>query len=579
MSTHNYTAETYNGNLQILNNSISRINQTILPSDPISQFSMGYSVEIASFNSVLSDLQEICAKTISVYEKAKSEVCGNDTDSAAKLEDPIHDFSSLMTTLNSMASVMISGGNTSTFGKELEESLSDCTYEGMAEVKLSDYVTYDSETGEYTITDENYENLKKYFKDLADKDGLSDEDYIMLSKIVNSFINSDGRLNTEAMEKFVSATYTSYDIGDYTKDNTYQHFVDNIKSKFVSFFGSKGFSQIESVSIISGETCFVGFSGNMVEFINRYKNNDKSGIIADILKDLNSQSVGENVTIYSVKMKNGETKILLEYSEKIYDVTDGFDYESIFGNVKIDVVQDTSVIHEPTGEEATFTKVTFSDNDEVGTYYYKGITNGSGVMDKMDTLNDGSMKKYVECKVNELIEEEYPDLKDKLGEEALKKIVDKILDKIPGYSEGKDAIDFVNVVTDYEEEINEIKEKVLEASSINVMIARYLESKNKIEIYINYCKYFCESCDIKYSVGSDGFFSYSCSNFVLDYNRINGHIKEYNNKVLSDKDKVSISDIENFDFQINEDGTIHNEKVRGFIDYFRLFENKDWLKN
>ena len=579
MSTHNYTAETYNGNLQILNNSISRINQTILPSDPISQFSMGYSVEIASFNSVLSDLQEICAKTISVYEKAKSEVCGNDTDSAAKLEDPIHDFSSLMTTLNSMASVMISGGNTSTFGKELEESLSDCTYEGMAEVKLSDYVTYDSETGEYTITDENYENLKKYFKDLADKDGLSDEDYIMLSKIVNSFINSDGSLNTEAMEKFVSATYTSYAIGDYTKDNTYQHFVDNIKSKFVSFFGSKGFSQIESVSIISGETCFVGFSGNMVEFINRYKNNDKSGIIADILKDLNSQSVGENVTIYSVKMKNGETKILLEYSEKIYDVTDGFDYESIFGNVKIDVVQDTSVIHEPTGEEATFTKVTFSDNDEVGTYYYKGITNGSGVMDKMDTLNDGSMKKYVECKVNELIEEEYPDLKDKLGEEALKKIVDKILDKIPGYSEGKDAIDFVNVVTDYEEEINEIKEKVLEASSINVMIARYLESKNKIEIYINYCKYFCESCDIKYSVGSDGFFSYSCSNFVLDYNRINGHIKEYNNNVLSDKDKVSISDIENFDFQINEDGTIHNEKVRGFIDYFRLFENKDWLKN
>lgn len=571
MSTHNYTAETYNGNLQILNNSISRINQTILPSDPISQFSMGYSVEIASFNSVLSDLQEICAKTISVYEKAKSEVCGNDTDSAAKLEDPIHDFSSLMTTLNSMASVMISGGNTSTFGKELEESLSDCTYEGMAEVKLSDYVTYDSETGEYTITDENYENLKKYFKDLADKDGLSDEDYIMLSKIVNSFINSDGSLNTEAMEKFVSATYTSYAIGDYTKDNTYQHFVDNIKSKFVSFFGSKGFSQIESVSIISGETCFVGFSGNMVEFINRYKNNDKSGIIADILKDLNSQSVGENVTIYSVKMKNGETKILLEYSEKIYDVTDGFDYESIFGNVKIDVVQDTSVIHEPTGEEATFTKVTFSDNDEVGTYYYKGITNGSGVMDKMDTLNDGSMKKYVECKVNELIEEEYPDLKDKLGEEALKKIVDKILDKIPGYSEGKDAIDFVNVVTDYEEEINEIKEKVLEASSINVMIARYLESKNKIEIYINYCKYFCESCDIKYSVGSDGFFSYSCSNFVLDYNRINGHIKEYNNKVLSDKDKISISDIENFDFQINEDGTIHNEKVRGFIDYFRLF--------
>lgn len=577
MGTHNYTTEVYNGNLQILNNIIGRISNTILPSDPSSQFSFAYSMEVTSFNRILSDLQEVCAKAVSTYTDVKGKVCECDASHAGKLEDPIHDLSSVTAAMNSMASVMISGGNTSTFGKELEESLSDCTYEGMAEVKLSDYVTYDSETGEYTITDENYENLKKYFKDLADKDGLSDEDYIMLSKIVNSFINSDGSLNTEAMEKFVSATYTSYAIEDYTKDNTYQHFVDNIKSKFVSFFGSKGFSQIESVSIISGETCFVGFSGNMVEFINRYKNNDKSGIIADILKDLNSQSVGENVTIYSVKMKNGEKKILLEYNGKIYDVTDGLDYESIFGNVKIDVVQDTSVIHEPTGKEATFTKITFSDNDEVGTYYYKGTTNGSYIMNKkIDTLNDESIKKYVECKVNELIEEEYPDLKDKLGEEALKKIVDIILDEIPGYSEVKNAIDFMNVVTDYEEEINEIKKKVLVASSINVMIAGYLESKNKIKMYSNYCRCFCESCDIKYSVGSDGFFSYSCSNFVLDYNRINGHIKEYNNKVPSDKDKVSISDIENFDFQINEDGTIRNKKVRGFIEYLT---NEDLLKN
>ena len=200
MSTHNYTAETYNGNLQILNNSISRINQTILPSDPISQFSMGYSVEIASFNSVLSDLQEICAKTISVYEKAKSEVCGNDTDSAAKLEDPIHDFSSLMTTLNSMASVMISGGNTSTFGKELEESLSDCTYEGMAEVKWSEYVTYDDTTGEYTY------DWTQLSLDLQSGMDCSSE---LIFLIYDAFMDDCDNIDLDELENFLKVLATN----------------------------------------------------------------------------------------------------------------------------------------------------------------------------------------------------------------------------------------------------------------------------------------------------------------------------------------------------------------------------------
>ena len=200
MSTHNYTAETYNGNLQILNNSISRINQTILPSDPISQFSMGYSVEIASFNSVLSDLQEICAKTISVYEKAKSEVCGNDTDSAAKLEDPIHDFSSLMTTLNSMASVMISGGNTSTFGKELEESLSDCTYEGMAEVKLSEYVIYDDTTGEYTY------DWTQLSLDLQSGMDCSSE---LIFLIYDAFMDDCDNIDLDELENFLKVLATN----------------------------------------------------------------------------------------------------------------------------------------------------------------------------------------------------------------------------------------------------------------------------------------------------------------------------------------------------------------------------------
>ena len=200
MGTHNYTTEVYNGNLQILNNIIGRISNTILPSDPCSQFSFAYSMEVTSFNRILSDLQEVCAKAVSTYTDVKGKVCECDASHAGKLEDPIHDLSSVTAAMNSMASVMISGGNTSTFGKELEESLSDCTYEGMAEVKLSEYVTYDDTTGEYTY------DWTQLSLDLQSGMDCSSE---LIFLIYDAFMDDCDNIDLDELENFLKVLATN----------------------------------------------------------------------------------------------------------------------------------------------------------------------------------------------------------------------------------------------------------------------------------------------------------------------------------------------------------------------------------
>ena len=174
MSTHNYTAETYNGNLQILNNSISRINQTILPSDPISQFSMGYSVEIASFNSVLSDLQEICVKAISAYEGVKNKVCENDANSANGLVDSINDIEKLKSAFLSITEIMNNN--------------------------VICYVGYNPETYQYEID-------KKKLSELLQKKKLTEAEKTTLENILKLSVDDTGQVNEEFLETFLSCCY------------------------------------------------------------------------------------------------------------------------------------------------------------------------------------------------------------------------------------------------------------------------------------------------------------------------------------------------------------------------------------
>lgn len=182
MSTHNYTAETYNGNLQILNNSISRINQTILPSDPISQFSMGYSVEIASFNSVLSDLQEICVKAISAYEGVKNKVCENDANSANGLVDSINDIEKLKSAFLSITEIMKNN--------------------------VICYVGYNPETYQYEID-------KKKLSELLQKENLTEAEKATLENTLKLSVDENGQVNEKYLETFLSCCYKK----DYKVDN------------------------------------------------------------------------------------------------------------------------------------------------------------------------------------------------------------------------------------------------------------------------------------------------------------------------------------------------------------------------
>ena len=188
MGTHNYSTESYNDNIQILKNSISRINQTILPSDPSSQFSFAYSMEVTSFNRILSDLQEICAKTVSAYEKAKGEVCVADADSAAKMADPISDLATLTNTLNNITSVM-SGANTG--GQVLDFTqciitVNQLTYEGIVGIDEPDFENMSDEDVKYyydyymnipedQLTDENRRQIERYLESLKSKSNYANE--------------------------------------------------------------------------------------------------------------------------------------------------------------------------------------------------------------------------------------------------------------------------------------------------------------------------------------------------------------------------------------------------------------------
>ena len=187
MGTHNYSTESYNDNIQILKNSISRINQTILPSDPSSQFSFAYSMEVTSFNRILSDLQEVCTKSTSAYEKAKGKVCVADADSAAKMADPISDLATLTNTLNNITSVM-SGTNTG--GQVLDftqciTTVNQLTYEGIVGIDEPDFENMSDEDAKYyydyymnipedQLTDENRRQIERYLEHLKSKYSIDD---------------------------------------------------------------------------------------------------------------------------------------------------------------------------------------------------------------------------------------------------------------------------------------------------------------------------------------------------------------------------------------------------------------------
>ena len=257
MGTHNYSTESYNDNIQILKNSISRINQTILPSDPSSQFSFAYSMEVTSFNRILSDLQEVCTKSTSAYEKAKGKVCVADADSAAKMADPISDLATLTNTLNNITSVM-SGTNTG--GQVLDftqciTTVNQLTYEGIVGIDEPDFENMSDEDAKYyydyymnipedQLTDENRRQIERYLEHLKSKYSIDDNVTEEEKRFIDLYekIHAD---EAESMNTFFGKS-SQDGITEYDKANIKFIAYTSEGDCHTAFFSCIGYIQVET---------------------------------------------------------------------------------------------------------------------------------------------------------------------------------------------------------------------------------------------------------------------------------------------------------------------------------------------
>ena len=109
MADHNFTTDTYDANTAILDECKAHIAETVLPSDPASQFDDGSTLDrmaIDAINSVLGKVSQIFEGQAYMYRFAKKGVCLVDDKYAPKLDDSIGDVERLNSAIESMANLM-----------------------------------------------------------------------------------------------------------------------------------------------------------------------------------------------------------------------------------------------------------------------------------------------------------------------------------------------------------------------------------------------------------------------------------------------------------------------------------------
>lgn len=489
MSTHNYTTESYNGNVQILKNSISRINQTILPSDPISQFSMGYSVEIASFNSVLSDLQEICAKTISVYEKAKSEVCGNDTDSAAKLEDPLSDIAVLTNVLNNMTSVMgkgTDGGLISNFAG-YTAAMSTLVYDGISDIRLSDYVTYDDETGKYTYDNDKIKELllsknlcggsRIYIPCVMGTD-WADEDIYIIEKILYTCVSSSG-VNSDELEQIFkssmdmdSESYKSLWSRISSDISAVANTAFNVNASYLSDSSNKGKEDYKALVNINSlkdiVNAFYGFSDDISEI-----QSEKGELESELEKlKMSDKGLTFDVNIFGFDVEIGGA-LLTDREKAVKDRIEQL--ENKIGNYN-DL--DLKITYESgsTKNEGGHYKITLNDDTKAnGTsasiYEYSSDTNCTLMGAKIDITKDDAIQALESLKTDADMYDTYEDyMNAKITEEEKSAMALKVAKSVPVVGEYvtlvDDAVTIIEGVNDKISGTSTAKEDVGTAKSV-----------------------------------------------------------------------------------------------------------------
>ncbi len=225
MGIHSYLSGEYAENKAKLDACEKRISETVLSSEPSSQFSFRDAVQVSTFNSVIEDLMKIVKNPVCVYLVNKSAINHSDSFWGAKIGDSISDISQLTSTFKSMTEVMnVSEKNGMTFKDGLGGCMSEYVYSGITKIKISDYVTID-ENGKYSY---NYEKIDQIFSDMKSDfviyeegetglgqtfrniantkiGGVSEEDYYIVEAILYTCALGDD-LNVEAIEKILNSS-------------------------------------------------------------------------------------------------------------------------------------------------------------------------------------------------------------------------------------------------------------------------------------------------------------------------------------------------------------------------------------
>lgn len=236
MADHNFTTDTYDANTAILDECKAHIAETVLPSDPASQFDDGSTLDrmaIDAINSVLGKVSQIVETSVSNYSMAKTEVINSDGSFYSKLNDSVDNAALLLNALCKMNSIMSTSFQNGVifFYNGSSSNLVALLSEPLIPLKLRDYVHKDKNGNLIYDWDA--------IAGLIDKEFYTDEDMVIFTNIIDSLVvdNEDGTSSfSDNFIKFCNCFYNrvDFDLHDMLSD-------EYIDKYFGDKFGTDGY--------------------------------------------------------------------------------------------------------------------------------------------------------------------------------------------------------------------------------------------------------------------------------------------------------------------------------------------------
>lgn len=492
MGTHDYTTEACNGNFQVLEGCRYRFEGLELPSSissyPKSEFFEEHLFEIISFNSVIGNLGSICSQIDLAYQSVRNEVVKSDVDSAAKLEDPLSDIAVLTNVLNNMTSVMSgTDGDWSNFDYSSNSTMSNIIYGGIADIRLSDYVAYDDETGKYTYDNDKIKELllsknlcggSRINSPCVIGTGWADEDIYIIEKILYTCVSSSG-VNSDELEQIFKS---SMDMDSESYDSLWSRISSdisavantafNVNASYLNDSSNEGKEDYKALVNINSlkdiVNAFYGFSDDISEI-----QSEKGELESELEKlKMSDKGLTFDVNIFGFDVEIGGA--LLTDREKAVKARIE-QLENKIGNYN-DLDLKITYNSGSTKNEGGHYKITLNDDTKAnGTsasiYEYSSDTNRTLMGAKIDITKDDAIQALESLKTDADMYDNYEDyMNAKITEEEKSAMALKVAKSVPVVGEYvtlvDDAVTIIEGVNDKISETSTAKEDVGTAKSV-----------------------------------------------------------------------------------------------------------------